>query len=347
MAKRELDALAVSALCENMALLLGAGIQLDEAAGLLSEDSAAGPFREAARTMQKALLLGESLSSAVEQTGALPGYAVRMIAAGEKAGRTEAVLNSLARYYASQARLQKKLRSAVVYPAVLLGLMAAILAVLLAWVLPVFTGVYEGLVGDIATSSYGYIRLAYWVGGVALAVTLVLAVLVAAGAVLSRTAAGRARLSHVFQRLPLTAAASRKLAVARLAGALDIFIASGLDADAAMEAAEGMADHTGLRASITAARAQMAQGSGLAAAVHDQKLFEPLYARMLLSGERSGKIEQVLARLTSLFTQDADDELDRVVDMVEPAISAFLTVAVGVTLLSVMLPLIGILGTVG
>ena len=79
----------------------------------------------------------------------------------------------------------------------------------------------------------------------------------------------------------------------------------------------------------------------------DQKLFEPLYARMLLSGERSGKTEQVLARLTSLFTQDADDELDRVVDMVEPAISAFLTVAVGITLLSVMLPLIGILGTVG
>ena len=225
--------------------------------------------------------------------------------------------------------------------------MAAILAVLLAWVLPVFTGVYEGLVGDIATSSYGYIRLANWVGGGALAASLVLAVLVAAGAAMGRTAAGRARLSHVFQRLPLTAAASRKLAVARLAGALDIFIASGLDADAAMEAAEGMADHTGLRASITAARAQMAQGSGLAAAVHDQKLFEPLYARMLLSGERSGKIEQVLARLTSLFTQDADDELDRVVDMVEPAISAFLTVSVGVTLLSVMLPLIGILGTVG
>ena len=160
----------------------------------------------------------------------------------------------------------------------------------------------------------------------------------AAGAVLGRTAAGRARLSHVFQRLPLTAAASRKLAVARLAGALDIFIASGLDADTAMEAAEGMVDHTGLHAAITAARGQMAQGSGLATAVHDQKLFEPLYARMLLSGERSGKTEQVLARLTSL---------DRVVDMVEPAISAFLTVAVGITLLSVMLPLIGILGTVG
>ena len=67
----------------------------------------------------------------------------------------------------------------------------------------------------------------------------------------------------------------------------------------------------------------------------------------MLSGERSGKTEQVLARLTSLFTQDADDELDRVVDMIEPALAAFLTVSVGVTLLSVMLPLIGILGTVG
>lgn len=347
MAKRELDALAVSALCENLALLLGAGIQPDEAAGLLSEDSTVGPFREAVCTMQKALLLGESLSSAMEKTGVLPDYAIRMIAAGEKAGRTEAVLNSLARYYASQARLEKKLHSAVVYPTVLLGLMAAILAVLLAWVLPVFTGVYEGLVGDIATSSYGYIRVAYWVGGVALAVTLVLAILVVAGAVLSRTAAGRTRLSRVFQRLPFTAGASRRLAVARLAGALDIFIASGLDTDTAMEAAEGMVDHSELHAAITAARMQMAQGVRLGTAVHDQQLFEPLYARMLLSGERSGKTEQVLARLTNLFTQDANDEMDRVVDMVEPALAAFLTVSVGVTLLSVMLPLIGILGTVG
>lgn len=347
MAKQELGALAVSALCENLALLLGAGIQPDEAAGLLCEDSEDGLFKQTAQTLYKALLLGDSLSDAMEKTGVVPAYAVRMIAAGEKAGRTEAVLNSLARYYASQARLQKKLRSAVVYPAVLLGLMAAILAVLVIRVLPVFQGVYEGLVGDLSTSSYGYIRLAYWVGGVALAVTLVLAVLVAAGAVLGRRAAGRAVLSRVFQRLPFTAPASRKLAVAQLAGALDIFIASGLDADTAMEAAEGMVDHEQLHKGIAAARAQMAAGVGLGTAVHDQKLFEPLYARMLLSGERSGKTESVLARLTELFTQDADDEMDRVVDRVEPALAAFLTVAVGVTLLSVMLPLIGILGTVG
>lgn len=347
MAKQELDALAVSALCENLALLLSAGIQPDEAAGLLCEDSEDGPFKQTARALYEALLAGDTLSAAVKKAGVLPDYAVRMIAAGEKTGRTEAVLGSLARYYASQAQLQKKLRSAVVYPAVLLGLMAAILAVLLARVLPVFGSVYEGLVGDLAASSYGYIRLAYWVGGAALAVTLVLAALVAAGAVMGRTAAGRASLSRVFQRLPFTAAASRKLAVARLAGALDIFIASGLDADAAMEAAEGMVEHTELRRRIAAARAQMAQGAGLGAAVHDQKLFEPLYARMLLSGERGGQTEQVLARLAGLFTQDADDEMDRVVDMVEPALAAFLTVAVGVTLLSVMLPLIGILGTVG
>lgn len=348
MAKRELDALAVSALCENLALLLGTGIQPDEAAGLLCEDSESeSPFRQTADALYQALLAGESLSAAVEKSGAMPGYAVRMIAAGEKAGRTEAVLDSLARYYDARARLEKKLHSAVVYPAVLLGLMAVILAALLARVLPVFSRVYEGLVGDLSTSSYGYIRLAYWAGGAALAITLVLAVLVAAGAVMSRTAAGRARLSRVFQRLPFTAPASRKLAVARLAGTLDIFIASGLDADSAMEAAEEMAEHAGLRRNIAAARAQMARGAGLGTAVHDQKLFEPLYARMLLSGERGGQTEQVLARLTGLFAQDADEEMDRLVDMVEPALAAFLTVSVGVTLLSVMLPLIGILGTVG
>ena len=98
-----------------------------------------------------------------------------MLAAGERSGRTVQVLNSLAGYYDAQDRLQARLKSAVLYPLVLLLLMAAILAVLLARVMPVFTGVYASLSGSLTASSYRYIAAGYVFGGAALAVTALLA----------------------------------------------------------------------------------------------------------------------------------------------------------------------------
>ena len=347
MAKKQLNDLAISAFCEGLAMMLGAGIPLDEAVALLCVDAQPGPLKAMGETIHERLLLGDTLAAAAAASEGLPAYAVKMIAAGELAGRTEAVLASLARYYEAQHRLQAKLKSAVVYPTVLLGLMAAILVALVAGVLPVFAGAYRTLVGDIASSAYSYIQLAYSVGWVALGVTLVLALTVGLGALAARTPQGRTLLSNLFQKLPFTARATRQLAVARFTSALGIFIASGVDVDTALSAAGGMTLHGALGRQVEQCQAQMAGGAGLATAIYDQRLFEPLYGRMLLSAERSGNLETALTRLEAIFNQDANEQMDRLIDSIEPLLAGFLTVSVGVTLLSAMLPLIAILGSVG
>ena len=91
----------------------------------------------------------------------------------------------------------------------------------------------------------------------------------------------------------------------------------------------------------------MAEGRSLVQVIYDNQVFEPLYARMLISGERAGSLDQVLERLSKVFTDDANAKMNAVVDGVEPALAGFLTVSVGVTLLAVMLPLIGILTSIG
>ena len=347
MAKNELSSIAVSAFCENLAMMLEAGIQPDEAAALLAEDTHNPLFHKTAQTMQESLLLGSTLSEAAKNCGTFPPYVVKMIAAGEASGRTDAVLRSLARHYSAQDQLQKKLKSAVVYPGLLLGLMALILIVLLSQVLPVFTGVYNRFAGNVASSSFAYIQFAYGVGWFALVITLLLAALLVFCLVTARTTKGRSRLSGLFELLPLTSSASRKLAVARFTSTLSIFIASGVDVDTALDAADGMVDHGETHEKIQKCKISMSKGSGLATAIFNEKVFEPLYGRMLLSGARSGNLEQVLARLSDLFTQDANNALDSLIDSIEPLLAGFLTISVGVTLLSVMLPLIGILGTIG
>ena len=164
MAAKTLRSLAVSAFCEDMAMMLAAGIQVDDALSLMRGDSGDGPLYDAASAVLERVQMGEPLAEAVEQCGYFPAYAAQLVAAGEAAGRTESVLKSLAVYYETQDKLEKRLKSAVIYPAVLLFLMAGVLAVLVARVLPVFTGVYTGLAGSVAASSYAYITAANIIG---------------------------------------------------------------------------------------------------------------------------------------------------------------------------------------
>ena len=347
MAAKILRSLAVSAFCEDMAMMLAAGIQVDDALSLMRGDSGDGPLYDAASAVLERVQMGEPLAEAVEQCGYFPAYAAQLVAAGEAAGRTESVLKSLAVYYETQDKLEKRLKSAVIYPAVLLFLMAGVLAVLVERVLPVFTGVYTGLAGSVAASSYAYITAANIIGWASLCLVIVLTALLLTGAAAARTQRGNGLFRTLFEKLPFTSAAARRLAEAQFTTALATFTASGMDTDTAMERASDMVRHRALRAQLESCRRQMLEGRSLAQAVYDNRVFEPLYARMLMSGARSGNLDQVLARLAQVFSEGANMRMGRIIDSVEPVLAGFLTVSVGITLLAVMLPLIGILTSIG
>ena len=304
MAAKILRSLAVSAFCEDMAMMLAAGIQVDDALSLMRGDSEDGPLYDAASAVLERVQMGEPLAEAVEQCGYFPAYAAQLVAAGEAAGRTESVLKSLAVYYETQDKLEKRLKSAVIYPAVLLFLMAGVLAVLVARVLPVFTGVYTGLAGSVAASSYAYITAANIIGWASLCLVIVLTALLLTGAAAARTQRGNGLFRTLFEKLPFTSAAARRLAEAQFTTALATFTASGMDTDTAMERASDMVRHRALRAQLESCRRQMLEGRSLAQAVYDNRVFEPLYARMLMSGARSGNLDQVLARLAQVFSAD-------------------------------------------
>ena len=93
--------------------------------------------------------------------------------------------------------------------------------------------------------------------------------------------------------------------------------------------------------------AYMEEGHSISQAAYEEELFEPVYGRMLLAGERSGNLEDVLGRLTELLEENCGHLVDRLVGVVDPLLSGILMITVGLTLLSVMLPLIGMMNSVG
>lgn len=350
MADKLLESSAISAFCGSIATMIGAGVQVEEAVHMLSENREQSYFKDVCDAVYLKLIEGVGLADAMESSEAFPTYAVSMVRVGENSGRTDRVLRSLSRYYGSEGRMFAKLQSAVGYPAALLCIMSVILAFTVVVILPVFTNVYSDLAGSLTTGSFGSVGVSMAVGRIALVVVLLATAAVLVLAARVRSESGRIKVMKFFEKLPATRQPLYQLALSRFTSALAAYIASGIHDETAMERAEATIDHDALRERIDAARASMGNlddPRSLAQAIAENNLFEPVYARMLVVGTRTGATDEVLGNLSDVFFDDAVAQIDSVVDTVEPLLAVFLTIAVSATLIAVMMPLVGIMTSIG
>lgn len=345
--RKKLDNLGVSAFCESMGLMARAGIQTDEAITLLSQDGDKdGVLAGALRQMKTAVDQGKGLARSMEESGIFPAYALRMIRAGEEAGRLENVLMRLAGYYRDQKTIGEKIRAATTYPAAMLVMIIIVLAVMLARVLPAFAAVYDKMTGSLMASSYSYINWAYGFCWAALGIMILLALALFAGRVMWN-GGGRAAVERILRTFPICSDIFESMGLFRFTSAMETFLASGQMQDDAVRESIEMVDYQPLEEKLQRCLTRMGDGHSFAQAAYDERLLEPVYGRMLLAGERSGAADSALRRLTDLLEEKAGAQVDRLVGFVDPLLSGVLMVTVGLSLLSVMLPLIGIMNTIG
>jgi len=345
--RKQLDSLGISAFCESMGMMAKAGIQTDEAIHLLKQgEHQTGLLGESLQEMAKTVEEGNNLSYAMKQTGIFPEYALQMIEAGESTRKLEDVLFHLSSYYADQKTLSDKIHSAITYPSAMLVMIIAVLAIMLWMVLPAFTDVYKNLTGSLSASSYSYINLAYTFCRIALVIMVILAVIMVGGLWMWNHGK-RETVENILWKIPVCASILESLGMFRFTSALEMFLASGKMQDDAVLDSIAMTDCKPVEEKLKKCSRRMEEGIGFAQAAYDEELFEPIYGRMLLPGERSGNMESVLQRLTGLLKDNCMNLTEHLVNIVEPLLSGVLMVTIGLTLLSVMLPLIGMMNSIG
>ena len=350
MSQELLESSALSAFCGSVATMISAGIQTDEAVLMLGENRERSRFQEVCAEVYEHVVQGGTLADAMERSGGFPPYAVGMVATGERSGHLEQVLRNLEMYYDEEARLFDKLSQSVSYPAALLTIMTVILAFSTFVILPVFSGVYESMASSLVAGSLVSVGASRSIGIVALVLVAVCAAFAMWLAASARTERGRARVIKLLERTPLTSKAMYQLALSRFTAALASYVSSGVTSEEAMLRATATVDHEELKERLERAHESMVSldnPRSLAQAIGEFEVFDPLYARMLNVGTRSGSADVALAEFSEAFFDDAVQQIDHALDLVEPLFAAFLTIAVGVTLVAVMLPLVGIMRAVG
>ena len=265
-----------------------------------------------------------------------------MAAIGEASGRMEEVMRGLSEYYDREARVRAALVDAAAYP-LTLGTMLVLIVLVMLWkVLPVFRRVLESMGVGKESAGSALMRLGAAAGWTVVALVGA-ALLLAACLILMKTKA-RGRVKAMLRRLfPGLHRLRAQLSAARTASVLSMLLSGGFPLDDTLRMAPAALEDEEAAAQLEAVRAAMDGGAPFAEALAACGLFEPLHAGMIRMGALSGRDAQVMERIAQDCQQRVEDGVSRAVSLVEPVMIALLAVAVGAILLSVMLPMAGIL----
>ncbi len=331
----------LSDFCYQLSLLLQSGVSHEEGVGLLCQEAQGTPVHGALERLHALLAEGAPLDRALAETGAFPAHLVRMVEIGQVSGRLEEVFSALSGYYRREEELWQSMRRTVVYPAAMSLLVGAVFLVLVSRVLPVFEQLLGQLGVGLGSVAYTLLRLGS-AGRGAAAVFLALLAAVSLFLFWAFRSGGGGAL-----RLLSKTAAGRAADRSRFASAMALMMSSGLPLDEAMEHTCRMLEDSPLSPGLADCRRRMEAGTPFPQAVEEAGLASRLQAGLLSVGTRAGAADQAMGELARRCQEEADAALERMMGRFEYAVLIVLSLAVGLVLLSVMLPLLGVLSAIG
>jgi general secretion pathway protein F len=332
----------------QLATLIAAGLPIEESLLAVSRQTELPKTQKMLVTVRTRVLEGFSLARSLEVfPKAFPELFRATIAAGESSGHLEAVLNQLADFSESQYESATRIQQALVYPVILFVLTVLILAGLLGYVVPDIVAVFADTGQALPDLTRLIIALSDFVAGYGWLVGLVLiATAIGIRQILS-LASYRLRFDQFLLRAPLVAKMSRGRNISQFASTLSILSASGVPLVEAMKIAGAVVSNTWLRAEVDAATVRVSEGSSLQAALQASGYFPPMMLYMIASGESSGELDGMLARVARYLQQDVEALLATLLSLIGPLMLVVMGGAVFTIVMAILLPIINLNQMVG
>ena len=328
--------LEIAAFCDQLSMIVSAGIPIYEGISILQEDAPEEETAEILSVISNSLDHGSSFCDALRETNVFPKYVLDMIGIGELAGKLEEVLNALTGYYKREESIQNSIKNAVTYPLLMIAMMLAVILVLIAKVLPVFHQIYMELGSDLTGFAGAMMRFSDALNQYLFVIVIVLIAAAAGIFLISKSDAGQ----KFFKKRPL----ALSTAASRFANCMALALSSGLDTDQGLMLAEQLVDNP---SRIKKCRDLTASGRGFAEAVLTSGIFSKIYTSMITIGFRTGSMDEVMHQISEEYEEETDKQIAKFISVLEPTLVIILSIFIGLILISFLLPLIGIMSSIG
>lgn len=325
----------------QLATLLGAGMALLQCLRVMREALDHEGMTELIDQLLLDLEAGLSLSAALRKLPDIfPTLYVHMVEAGEASGQLDVLLERLATDLEKAQALQSKVRSAMMYPAVVLGVAVLVVSVVMVAVVPSFESVFASFGAELPAAtrlvmalSRGLVEHGAWLLVLGLGLSAVLV------QQWRRSESLRRRAESLVFRVPVLGALLHQAALARWCRTLSGLLSAGLPLVEAMGTARGAAGYFAYADASARLREQLAQGGSLHAAMTSTGLFPPVVLQMCAVGEESGALDQMLAKVAQAHEREVDDRVAGLSSLLEPLIILFLGLVIGGLVIALYLPI--------
>lgn len=335
--------LEIASFCSEMAMILKSGISSLEGVDLLREDAQTQAEQELLEQIYQSVMREGRLDLAIEETKVFPEYMVRMTQIGEETGTLDEVMESLAAHYDWEEAIRRSIRSAVSYPLLMIGMMLVIIIILITQVMPVFNQVFHQLGQEMTGFSKGILMAGNVLSRYAAFFVGLLAVIVCAGVYFTKTESGRRKMYHIGSKFTFSRELKEKMSACRFAGGMSLALKSGLTPEQSMEFSGNLIEDDDFRKRVAECKADMENGTDIAEALIKGDVFTGVYARMVSIAGKAGMMDEVMGEIADQCEEEVDENLSSMIAVLEPTLVIILSVIVGTILLSVMLPLLGIM----
>ncbi|PIV87441.1 MAG: type II secretion system protein GspF [Hydrogenophilales bacterium CG17_big_fil_post_rev_8_21_14_2_50_63_12] len=324
----------------QLATLLAAGLTMEESLSATIEQSESVATQRVLAGVRGEVLGGASLSRAmVRYPAVFSELYCTLVASGEDSGKLGAVLERLADYIEARNTLRRRVSLAFIYPALVTGVSVLVVTGLLTYVVPQVVAVFENSHQTLPLLTRALIGLSALLRGYGL---YFLAVLAAALFLFRQALKGedfRRRWHHTLLRLPLIGRLTRTVNTARLASTLAILSGSGVPLLSALQAAAGVVGNLPMRGAVDEIYKRVREGGSMSRAIAATGLFPPVMAHLVASGEKSGRLPEMLERIASQQTQELDTRVLSLTALLEPLLILAMGGVVLLIVLAILMPI--------
>ncbi|SDN96091.1 type IV pilus assembly protein PilC [Desulfonauticus submarinus] len=324
----------------QFATLINAGVPILQALQVMCDQTQNGKLRRKLYQVKNDVEAGSSLYAALSKhKDIFDDLYLNMVQAGEAGGVLDVVLLRLAEYMEKAAKLKAKVKSAMMYPAVVVSVAVIVVIIILLYVIPTFEKMFADFGGALPLPTQIVINLSrfvksnflYMVGGVIIAGIIY--------KLIYKTEKGRLFFDQLFLNLPVMGDILRKVAVAKFSRTLSTMMASGVPILEALEIVAKTSGNKVIEQGVLKARSSISEGNTIAEPLDETGVFPSMVIHMISVGESTGSLDTMLEKIADFYDDEVDVAVDTLTSLLEPIMIVFLGVVVGGLVVSMYLPI--------
>jgi type IV pilus assembly protein PilC len=321
--------------------MIEAGLSVVGALTILEEQTVDKVLAEVVTSVRQEVEAGLLLSEAMARhPRVFSRLYISMVEAGEAAGVLDQVLDRVAFQIEKDTKIKRRVKSAMIYPMVVIVFASLVLTGMLMFIVPIFVGIFDSLGGDLPMLTAKVVMLSnllrhYW-----------FIIFPAIGAAIygirraKRTEPGRQNWDRIKLHIPMKIGDTvRKIAMARFSRTLSTLVAAGVDIIKALEITGQTSGNWVIESALADARVKVQEGSPIAQSISTDPVFPPMVSQMMRIGEESGELEKMLGKIADFYEDEVDAAVAALTSIIEPIMMICVGAMVGVILISMYMPM--------